>query len=181
LELDDVRGALTDKFLSNEGAEDKSGDKTEVDETTVDVAARYGGGSLGRSIHMLKSGLLASRRDLAERIFDADPSRIAPTLELAEELGRNNDQLADQLDVLKLFLRDVMVASVPEREATLNNPDLAETIARYARQMGTSGAAQRIELIQEAQTDIERNVNGQIVLESLLPDLKIAAPNSSAG
>ncbi len=177
LELAEVRAALRERFEEGvEGDEgDEEGEGEGYDETTIDVAARYGGGSLGRSIHMLESGLLSSRRELIEQVLDGDPRRIAPILELAEDLGRNNEQLADQLDVLKLFFRDIMVASVSGSDTDLINPDLSELVETYAGRLGTRGAADRLEAIREAQSDIDRNVNGQIVLESLLPELTVAA------
>jgi len=180
LELSEVRAALRERFEEDTEEDKGEGDEEEsesegYDETTIDVAARYGGGSLGRSIHMLESGLLTSRRELVEKVLDGDPRRIAPVLELAEDLGRNNDRLADQLDVLKLFFRDIMVASVSGSDTELINPDLSELVETYAGRLGTRGAADRLEAIREAQSDIDRNVNGQIVLESLLPDLTVAA------
>lgn len=178
LDLSEVRAALRERFeeaLEEAGGNEEGDEGEGYDETTIDVAARYGGGSLGRSIHMLESGLLTSRRELVEKVLDGDPRRIAPILELAEDLGRNSDQLADQLDVLKLFFRDIMVASVSGSDTELINPDLSELVETYAGRLGTTGAADRLEAIREAQSDIDRNVNGQIVLESLLPDLTVAA------
>lgn len=174
LDLEDVRTFLREKFPDTGDSDDsEAGHDEGYDDVTIDVAARYGGGSLGRSIHILESGLLDSRKWLVEKVAETGTDEIATTLELAETLGRGNDQLADQLDVLKLFFRDVMVASVPGREGVLNNPDLDDMVHHYAGTLGAEGAAERIDAIQYAQDELERNVNGQIILESLLPDLKV--------
>jgi DNA polymerase-3 subunit delta' len=167
LEREDIRAILEDRLDETEAFESRP------DEETLGLAAGYGEGSAGRAWQILESGLLDERRSLIRSVADQEAGRPSRLLDLAEELGRSNDQLEAQLDVLKLFFRDVMLTMATGDRDRLVNADLTELIDDVSDRMSLSGAADRVEAIFDAEERLERNVNPQLVMENLLPRLRL--------
>lgn len=167
LENDDIQAILRERIDTSDAFDSIPSDHT------VGLAAGYGEGSAGRAWQMLESGLLDERESLVRRVIDQRAGRPASLLDLAEDLGRSNDQLEAQLDILKLFFRDVMLLMAADDRDRLVNADLDELIDQVTEGLSLEGAADRVEAIFEAEERLERNVNPQLVMENLLPRLQL--------
>ena len=165
LEDDDVRAILAEELEADEEIDEMPG------EETLELAAAYGEGSVGRSLDIVTSGMLDERRELIESVLELPPKRPAPLLDLAEQLGRKNPQIDDQLDVLKLFFRDIMLYKATGQTDRIVNRDMGEAIAEYAGRFEVEELADAIDGLMEAQRKIDRQINGQFVMENLLPQL----------
>ena len=162
LETTDVLAVLRSELESSDDIDDVPSDDV------LELAASYGEGSVGRSVEIVASGMLAQRRELIESILDLPANRTAPLIDLAEDLGRGNDDLDDQLDVLKLFFRDLMLFKSTGQTDRLVNRDLQDLVEKHADAFSVTELTDTLDELLEAQQLIDRQVNPQFVLEDLL-------------
>jgi DNA polymerase-3 subunit delta' len=162
LEHDDVIDLL-DKVLEQHGSLDEP-----LADELMDVAAGYGEGSVGRSVDIVESGMLETRRDFIESMLNLPRGQTIPLLDLAEKLSSNKSELDQKLDVLKLFFRDVMLYKTSQREANLVNSDMVDLVSSYAAEVAMDDLFELIDEIREAQRLMMRNVNSQLIAEDLL-------------
>ncbi len=152
----------------------------QLDPALLDVAAAFGEGSVGRALELLRGGLLSERGALLASLRALDHQQTLPRLELAEQLGKQNDQLLEQLDLLRALLRDVMRYQVNPDPSGLISRDMASDIAQLAAKMSVARVLEAIEQIATAQTLLERYVNPQLVMEQLLHHLTPDAPRRAS-
>ncbi|MFP4600675.1 MAG: DNA polymerase III subunit delta' [Persicimonas sp.] len=141
------------------------------------VAARYGEGSVGRSLAVLDSGMLEAREEFLTSAINLPAGEAVPLLNLAESLSKDRRELEKRLDVLKLFFRDVMLYLTCRDEDRLVNIDLVELIADYAERVSLDDALEMIDEVREAQRLMMRNVNSQLITEELLGSFRSRAPS----
>ena len=165
LSTEEVLPILREELAADEDIEEVP------DASTLRLAANYGEGSVGRSLEVVTSGMLEQRRQLVESVLDRPAGRTEPLIDLAEELGRGNDALDDQLDVLKLFFRDLMFYKTTGESDRLVNTDLTDAIDEYADRYSVADLTDIIDELLDAQQSIDRQVNPQFLLEDLLPRL----------
>ncbi len=139
---------------------------------TLEVAAGFGEGSLGRAIEVLESGILEERADLMNALQRIEADRPAELLDFAEQIGRKErNRLEERLDVLRVLFRDLAVCAATDSTDRIVNSDLAEPLSRMASRLGATRAAQLADSIGEAANLLDRNVNPQLVAEDLLLQL----------
>lgn len=91
-------------------------------------------------------------------------------LMFAEQLASNKEILLDALEVLKAWLRDLVIFKFcPEK---IINTDLADTIRNVSQTESVSTLILKIETIQTAQKSIRGNSNARLTLEAMM--LKMA-------
>jgi len=87
-------------------------------------------------------------------------------LMFAEQLISNKEILLDALEVLKVWLRDLVICKFcPEK---IINADLADTILNVSQTESVSTLIQKIEIIQTAQKSIRANGNARLAVESMM-------------
>ncbi len=138
------------------------------DPETLEVAAGYGEGSVGRALTIIASGMLDERRGFIERVTNLPAGESVPLLELAEELSSERRQLTARLDVLKLFFRDVMLLQATGRRDRLVNADMVDLVEAYAARVTDDDLLELIDQVRQAQRLLLRNVNTQLITEDLL-------------
>ena len=95
---------------------------------------------------------------------------IGLQLLFAEQLASNKEILLDALEVLKAWLRDLVIYKFcPEK---VINTDLADTIRNVSQTESVSTLILKIETIQTAQKSIRGNANARLTLEAMM--LKMA-------
>ena len=91
-------------------------------------------------------------------------------LMFAEQLASNKEILLDALEVLKAWLRDLIIFKFcPEK---VINRDLADTIRNVSQTESVSTLILKIETIQTAQKSIRGNANARLTVEAMM--LKMA-------
>ncbi|MFU8804571.1 MAG: DNA polymerase III subunit delta' [Bradymonadaceae bacterium] len=168
LEIDTVVELL--RGLATEGHIDDNADA----QSLLAVAAGYGEGSLGRSLSVLESGMLAERRTFVADVLKVSAARPRELLDQAESIGKGNDRLHLQLDVLKLFFRDVMLFQVSGAGRVINR-DLLDLVDEHAVRFGVDEVVQLVDEICQAQERLARNINAQLVIEDVLRRVDAAA------
>lgn len=167
LAADEIVPILREELQAGDEIEELPGDDT------LQLAAQYGEGSVGRSLAILTSGLLDERRELLTSILDRPAGRPAEMLDLADDLGSGNrSELERQLDVLKLFFRDLMLYKATGDTGEIVNRDLTDEIADYAPRYSTTELTDILDDLLDAQEALDRQVNAQFLMEDLLPKLR---------
>jgi DNA polymerase-3 subunit delta' len=165
LEESDVVELLDELLEENEDIE-------RPDAKLLEVAAGYGEGSVGRTFAVVESGMLDARREFVEQIVNLPAGQPVPLLDLAEELSSNRNELERKLDVLKLFLRDVMLYKAAGSADRLINTDLVDLVASYSDRVSLDELLGLLDEIREAQRLLMRNVHAQLITENLLGNFR---------
>lgn len=134
----------------------------------LEVAAGYGEGSVGRTFAVVESGMLDARREFIEKIVNLPAGQPVPLLDFAEELSSSKNELERRLDVLKLFLRDVMLYQATGSSERMINTDMVDLASSYAARVSLDELLGLIDEIREAQRLLMRNVHAQLITENLL-------------
>ena len=101
---------------------------------------------------------------------DLSKKPIGFRLMFAEHLAAEKDFLMDALEVLKVWLRDLIVCKFcPEK---IINTDLTDTIRSVSQNESVSTLLLKIETIQKTQKSIRGNANARLTLEAMM--LKLA-------
>ena len=138
------------------------------DDQALQVAAGFAEGSPGRALYILQSGVLAEREGLVRELLALSAQEPARVLDLAEQWGKQNPKLTEQLELLQVFLRDVMLYKTMGTSAPLINADLLRYIEPLSRVMSVHEVLAAIDLLREVLALVPRHVNAQLLLEELL-------------
>jgi len=167
----------------------------DLDESALRLAALFADGSIGQAIEICEalgqdgkaSSVLAQRPPLIERIDDLDDvTEITYAQELAKESragsgsaesGRQN--IAQMLQYLILYYRDVLAVKLLGEAATVFNVDLIDRVRNRAARLNVAAVLQLLDVLMDAQQKLMRNVNQQLLLGNLL--LQVREIQSTAG
>ena len=129
------------------------------------ILATLANGSLSKAILMNRADWIKRRNWLIDEI-EALPSRpIGLRLAFAERLAKNKDVLADSLEVIKLWLRDLVIYHYdPEK---IINRDLVARIQSASQQMRVKSILSKFDAILSAQKNMGANSNLRLTLEVL--------------
>lgn len=163
LEPDDVRAILREELREGDDVDEVP------DDETLQLAAEYGEGSVGRSLEIVTSGMLERREELLRSVVERPAGRPAPLLDLAEDLA--DGAVDDELDVLKVLFRDLMLYRSTGDPSRIVNRDLSETLSAFADRYTVEDLTDAVDELLDAQQQIDRHVSPQFVLENLLPKL----------
>lgn len=143
-------------------------------EELFDVAAGYGEGSLGRSLEMLETGMLAKREELLSSLLSLDPRSQIQWLDTAQALNDSSSGLQEKLDLLTVFFRDLMLfkKSGPSR---IVNRDLQDLIASTAPNYSVERILQTLDTLMEARGRVQRSVSAQLLAEDIVYRLRPGA------
>ncbi len=147
---------------------------------TYRLAAGMAGGSLGRALRWQETGMLARRQQLLALLSGPNPPRLNALLDCADELGEDRGELLELLDLLRLWMRDVMIAGETGAEADILNIDLAGEVMAAARRLSLPHLFRQDMLIAEVQAALKGPANPRLAIERLLLALALAPGGSEA-
>lgn len=155
--------------------------KNDIEPEAAAVIAAMAHGSYTRAVDMSGSEWLDRRRWLltASGLDRPDTDMEGPThrlLAFAEKLLQGKDTVLDSLEIMKSWLRDLMI--YPFSPEKIINRDLADTVRSAARNVNLDALSRKVEVIQSAQKQITANANARLTLETMM--LKLAAAGSPA-
>jgi DNA polymerase-3 subunit delta' len=137
------------------------------------VAARLGGGSVGKALALLApDGFIM--RDKALEILEAMTNeRSEAGLELAASVEKlDGTEIVDLFGNLSLILRDIIILSFGQ-EGLVFNLDCVPKLQKIMLNWNTNSLSQAIRYIKEAQRALETNANLRLTCEALF--IKLAA------
>ena len=147
---------------------------------TYRLAAGMAGGSLGRALRWQETGMFARRQQLLALLSGPNPPRLNALLDCADELGEDRSELLELLDLLRLWIRDVMIAGETGAEADILNIDLAGEVMAAARRLSLPHLFRQEMLIAEVQAALKGPANPRLAMERLLLALALAPGGSEA-
>jgi DNA polymerase-3 subunit delta' len=127
-------------------------------------------GSLSRALRMHRTNWINRRNWLIDEMDALSTASVNRLLAFGEQLSKNKNDLQDSLDVMKSWLRDLVVGRLnPERVV---NQDLAPRIQQLSQQMSIDALLEKIDAIQATQNAIQAGTNLRLALEAMV--LKLA-------
>lgn len=153
-----------------------------VDAEKALVLARTSEGSLGRALEMLEDDYFERRQD---DIFKINSLQSLPPVKALETVlefvhrvkkgSEANDStagIAQLLGTWKTWYRDLLLLKVKGREDLLFNVDFSQRLKNTARNLSIESLIKSILLLDQAQRDILRARNRELVLENAVLTIK---------
>jgi DNA polymerase-3 subunit delta' len=128
-------------------------------------------GSISRAFAMNNSKWIKRRNWLIKAGGLGQPEALfsmssGTLMAFAEMLKKNKDFLFDSLEVMKSWLRDLVIYNFhPEK---IINKDLMENIQNASQKIDIKSLLFKIDAIQAAQKDIQSNANLRLTLETMM-------------
>ncbi len=130
------------------------------------IIATMAGGSLSRALRMHRTQWINRRNWLIKELDSLSTGSVNRLLAFGEQLSKNKDALQDSLEVMKSWLRDLVVGQL-NRERVINL-DLAPMIQRASRKMTITSLLDKIDTIQSTQNTIQAGTNLRLTLEAMV-------------
>jgi len=131
-------------------------------------------GSLSRARSMSKTGWIDHRNRLLSTSGLDNPGTLPARpinvlLAFAESLSKQKDTLPDALEIIKSWLRDIVVCQYNVEKVI--NTDMTATLKKISEKISPELLLQKIMAIQKTQRNIESNANPRLSLELLMLQL----------
>ena len=134
------------------------------------IITTMAGGSLSRGLHMHRTHWISRRNWLIQEMDAFSTGSVNRLLAFGAQLSKNKDILPDSLEVMKSWLRDLVVGQLnPER---VINQDLIQKIQQASQKMSIPALLDKIDTIQATQNAIHAGTNLRLALEAMV--LKLA-------
>jgi DNA polymerase-3 subunit delta' len=157
-------GPLPEDFLV-----EKVTAKRKIERELAVQVSRLAGGSLSRALEMDLKGL-TKRKEIIEAFEALKRDDARGWLAFAETYGDGRVEAEDALDVLQVWLRDVVAAQAGA--TSLINSDLAELAKVAAAKEGAPAILRRMTVLEEAKNAIsQRNGAVRLQLERMLIEM----------
>ncbi len=145
-----------------------------LDDNQAAVITAMAGGSAGRAMALAaRDGHIgwAAQRDCLIAACGAGGARLTPAhlLALAQILSEDQDRLADYLDIMQSWFRDVLV--YPHLPGSIHHPDRIESLEKAVAGWPVEHVLDKIDLIEQARRAQYTQANARLILEWLLINL----------
>jgi DNA polymerase III subunit delta' len=138
-----------------------------MDQKEAEFMAIMANGSFSKALALQNTDWIFRRNWIIKEIENMDPPSVAVILALAEKIAKSKDKdsIHDLLEMLETWYRDLVIAKYcPDK---IINKDLMENVRTVSRQYHQNILLNRISAVQQAQKEIEANVNSRLILEDL--------------
>lgn len=127
-------------------------------------------GSIGKARELAKTDLLEVRKTIVEGLSGLNQTQagaVEQVFALSEQAASSKESLADLLELLKLWIKDLMILGAGGSEDDLVNHDLSHILTAARQRWSPAQLAARLERIGQAQTQLRHNCNRAFVCEVL--------------
>ena len=137
-----------------------------IDAGDAVIIAAMAAGSLSRALRMYRTNWIKRRYWLINELDSLSAGSLNRLLAFGDQLAKNKDDLPDTLEVLKSWLRDLIIAKLhPER---IVNHDLASKLQQASPKMSLTSLLAKFETIQCTQNSIQAGTNLRLAMESMV-------------
>ena len=158
------------KPISREKLESVLVDEHGINPGEAMILTTMAGGSISRALQMHRTQWVNRRNWLINEMEALTSGSVNRLLAFGEQLSKNKDSLQDSLEVMKSWLRDLVVGRM-NAERVINR-DLIPEIQHASQKMSVSALLDKIDTIQETQNAIHNGTNLRLAMEAML--LKLA-------
>ena len=148
-------------------------------EVTPDLArtiAVLANGSMSKAFEMIKTNFTSYREWLikASGVLPSADNKIPvwQGLALSETLSKQKETLNDSLEIIKSWLRDVLI--YPYSPAKIINQDMIKEIKRMSQTESTNSLLNKLSIVENAQKIIAANGNPRLTLDVMVLQLSRA-------
>jgi DNA polymerase-3 subunit delta' len=130
------------------------------------IIATMAGGSLSRAVQMHQTNWINRRNWLiseSEAISSGPANRL---LAFGDQLAKDKERLPEALEVIKSWLRDLMVAKLDPKN--IINQDLAAKLQQTSQKITLSSLLSKFEAIQSTENAIKTGTNIRLAMESMV-------------
>ena len=137
-----------------------------MDEGYAAVIADMADGSLSKAQRLYATNWIQKRNWLINELESLPNRPLNQALSFGEQLAKNKDDLPEALEVLKSWLRDMIVAKLhPSR---MLEHDMAPTLHQIAQKMSLNSMLSKFDTIQSTQNAIQVGTNLRLMMESMV-------------
>jgi DNA polymerase-3 subunit delta' len=140
-----------------------------IEEQTAASLAAIAEGSLGRARLLYQEELLSLRREIIESLLalaPRTPDTVEAVFQLAEKAADTKDNLDELLDLITIWIRDIMLAHKGLTDRVINN-DLRSLLPAACRRWEHDELADKLQLINRSRRQLLHNCNRTLVCEVL--------------
>ena len=141
----------------------------------ANIIAAMANGSLSKAEMMLKNNWLQHRKWVIDEMICLSLQPIGRLLVLAEKLSKQEQRLAESLEIIKVWFRDLIVGQYDT--AKIINRDVADKIEKASRQQNLTELLSKVDAVQKTQNRLAANTNLRMTMESLL--IQLAQPSAA--
>lgn len=145
-----------------------------LSEEEARVMAALTDGSFKKAFGDNRELYLEKRKPLLNRLAALSNGSIFPLFELAQTLSDDKENLADLLDIIQSFYRDLLLLLHGRPETELVNVDMRETLHQQVGRETISGLMKKLESLDQARLHLQRNVNRLLAMETMLMEMTAA-------
>jgi len=136
-----------------------------VDAADAGIIAAMAAGSVTRAMRMYRTNWIKRRYWLINELDSLSAGSLNRLLAFGDQLAKNKDDLPDALEVLKSWLRDLVIAKLhPDR---MMDHDLASKLQQASQEMSLTSLLSKFDTIQSAQNAIQTGSNIRLAMESM--------------
>lgn len=146
--------------------------RLELNDEQSHILAALSEGSFKKALGKDRDLYLDERRELIQSLVALSAGSILPIFALAEKLAADKERLPEILEIFQAFYRDALLRR-HDGSAPLINIDLRDKIEQLAMNQDSLALLDKLTAIGETRRRLERNVNRQLAMETLL--LRLAA------
>ncbi len=151
-------------------------EKYETDEVQAKLAAAFSQGSFTRAVEFLDEDMQQLRHDVVDMLRTVLKKNVyrVELLERIDNLLKFKDRkyIERALTLLSLWLKDAYTMKLAERKNRLVNSDQTDTIEKFISHYGNSDFPAALTKIENSLGLLPRNVNQQLILLTLLLDIR---------
>lgn len=134
----------------------------------VRAAVGLSEGSAKRALRLLEGEQIAFIRKTVEALLGAARGQEAVTIfETAADAGRDRVLLGESFDVVRVWLRDLLLCHEGLEEGRVVNSDRLEELRREAEGHSLVSILRQLRAVDEAQAALRGNVHATLVMENL--------------
>ncbi len=141
-------------------------EKQDMVPENADILAALANGSFTKAVEMSQGNWLHKRSWIIGEMASLESKSIGLLLAFAESLSKNKEVLLDTLDVMSVWLRDVLVYKWSPQNIV--NEDMIGKIQNASRKCSEASLLSQITLIQNVRKDIRANANVRLTLDSMV-------------
>ncbi len=138
----------------------------------AEILAVMANGSLDKAQMMIKDNWLRRRKWVLAEMNRLALQPMARLLALAEKLSQEKATLAENLEIIKVWFRDMIINRYDTDK--IINQDVADQIRIASQQMDMTKLLSKVDAVQKAQNRLTANTNLRLSMERLL--IQLAQP-----
>ena len=141
-----------------------------LDRQTARTLAITTKGSLGKALSMDVEKWKVWRSSIVEQISTLSGETIQPLFAFAETLSGDKNRLADALEMIMMWFRDVLMSKVtPDR---IVSEDFENKIRSASQGESVDSLLEKLEAVHSAQKAVLRNANARLTIDVMLLHLR---------